>query len=643
MNFLSRLLQPSRLTKKRQWSPLLNQWTALLLCLLILVGAEMVLPAFSGGAAGTSQFNCTKLQEQVNSNPSSELPILRQQLKTNDQSVESIDYVGVDTTDLFAVPPGSPIIVRNPPYPYQYSTQACWGDQNQGDAILTVTSGPDIGQSTILMPQPPVGKKSHFWDGIVWNRTRDLAVEAEPPTPEVTTGGAPFGPGQIITIILKNLPTSPVTTNNSQGGSNLPIPAFNWALDPGLEQDMLNPLNEGRSATLKLPTKDENLAKVGITISYDNKIVGFVSFDKGAGPDGKWTHTVQPGESRFFRRASLPVSSRWISRFWAISATLVAYLGISGSVILFNKQTGNTQTGPSKQRGRKDWKRLFTYLNPIVLTAGPYGKASLARLQLLWFTIVVLSVLVYLLTLTGDLSDLPASVLALLGISAAGTVGTVGVDSARKRLSFVNWQWLNEQGWLTEADQYGGDKDKTKQVENYGTRTHWRDLLLDEGGVLNVYKFQLFFTSLLVGVFLILSGGSNLRGFRLPENFPQLLGVSNLFYVFGRSVQPTGYDELDSKITSLIGKEKLLKTSVSAPNDPSQRPELLDDYLLEARSAAGMTKVLFSDLAKTKFDDEPITDMSLLPPWAQIYEKGWLSLPTPAPPTPAPPPPVDPA
>jgi len=227
-------------------------------------------------------------------------------------------------------------------------------------------------------------------------------------------------------------------------------------------------------------------------------------------------------------------------------------------------------------------------------------------------------------------------VLALLGISAAGTVGTVGVDSARKRLSFVNWQWLNEQGWLTEADQYGGDKDKAKQAENYGTRTHWRDLLLDEGGVLNVYKFQLFFTSLLVGVFLILSGGSNLRGFRLPENFPQLLGVSNLFYVFGRSVQPTGYDELDRQITTLIDQEKALKSFVSSTPTPNQRPALLDEYLLEARSAAGMTKVVFSDLAKTKFDDEPITDMSLLPPWAQKYENEWLSLPTPAPPSPTP-------
>jgi hypothetical protein len=640
MYFLSRFRQPSSLPKNRQRSRLPKKWTAQLLCLLILVGAEMALPAFSQGAAGTSQPNCKQLQEQVNSRPPLQLPILRQRLTTTTNQVdangdvtkvseERIDFVDVEATDLFAVPPGSPLIVANPPYPYQYK-QACWGNQNRGDEILKITSGPGIGRSTILMPQPPGGKQSQIWDGMVWNRSRDLVVMAESPTPEVVGSSTSFDPGQPVKIRLKIQSTSPTTANNNQGGSNSPVPVFNWILDPGLESfAALTPTDGNKSVTLTLPAADKKLDKVGITIDYDGEKVGVVSFAKG--PDGKWTSKTQQSESLYFRRESLPVSSRWISRFWAILAALLAYLGISSSVYLFNARTGLVKLG-----GFKEWRHILTYLNPVVVTAGPYGKASLSRLQLLWFTIVVLSVLVYLLNLTGDLSDLPGSVLVLLGISAAGTVGTLGVDGAKNRLSFVNWQWLNDQGWLSEAEKYGDDDAKSKQAKNYGKQSHWRDLLLDEGGVVNVYKFQLLFTSLLVGVFLILSGGSNLRGFRLPENFPQLLGISNLFYVFGRSVQPTGFDDLGRQITSLIGKEKLLKTSVSKASDPIQRPELLDEYLLEARSAAGMTKVLFSDLADTKFDHKPpIEDKELLPPWAQKYENEWLSPSKPASPKPA--------
>jgi len=95
--------------------------------------------------------------------------------------------------------------------------------------------------------------------------------------------------------------------------------------------------------------------------------------------------------------------------------------------------------------------------------------------------------------------------------------------------------------------------------------------------------------------------------------------------VTGRSFQPTGFDELDTKITTLISKEKDLKTSVTNSSTPNLRPAPLDDYLLEAKLAAGMTKVVFSDLADTKFDhNSPITDHELLPPWAQKYGPDWL-------------------
>jgi len=622
MFFISRLRLRSRLLNKR---------TAVLLCLLILVGAQIAVPTFSLANEKTYQQICEKLQVQVNSNiPPRPLPIQRQRLRkiTNESggtvSNEEISFVDVSTSDLFAVPPGSPLIVLNPPYPYQY-TQACWGDEQ-----LSITADPGSERTVIMMPTPERMKqlKINFWQ-----RSRNLVVMAKLPTPNVGNSSpldTTFNPGERVDIRL-NVPTPTTTAKNTEDSGSPLDSKFQWSLatppaDPKASP-LLSPI-AGKFTRLTLPPSTDKTEEIRINIEYENENLGSILFEKKQG-ESKWTNRESGSKptSLYFWRDNLQVSSRRVSRFLAIIAALLAYIGISYSVYLFNTRTGEGLLGFKNWKSWKgaDWKRTLTYLNPVVMTAGPYGKASLSKLQLLWFTIIILSVLVYLLNLTGDLSDLPGNVLILLGISATGTIGAGLASNNKSRLSFVNWQWLNDQGWLSEDDQYGNPDAKSKQAENYGSQSRWRDLLLDEKGVVNVYKFQLLFTSLLVGVFLILSGGSNLRGFRLPENFPQLLGISNIFYVTGRSFQPTGFDELDTKITTLIAKEKDLKKTVSDSPDPKQRPEPLDDYLLEAKLAAGMTKVVFSDLAVTKFDhNSPILDNELLPPWAQKYGTDWL-------------------
>lgn len=622
MFFISRLRLRSRL---------LNKWTAVLLCLLILVGAQIAVPTFSLANEKTYQQICDDLKkQQVDSKISPRLlPIQRQRLSTitneggGKVTSEQIDFVDVTTSDLFAVPPSSPLFVSNPPYPYQYK-QACWGD-----VLLNLTPDSSSERTIIMMPDPEQLKqvKSKFW-----HRSENLLVIAKLPTPIVGNSSpseTTYNPGDKVEIRL-NVPTPTTTVKNPEVGNTTLDSKFKWSFAPSPPKDSKITLSQetGRFTILTIPPDTDKANEIRLKVEYDNESLGSILFKKRTDKP-IWTYQnleFQPS-SLYFLRGNLQVSSRRVSRFLAIIAALLAYIGISYSVYLFNTRTGEGLLGFKNWKSWKgaDWKRTLTYLNPVVMTAGPYGKASLSKLQLLWFTIIILSVLVYLLNLTGDLSDLPGSVLILLGISATGTIGAGLASNNKSRLSFVNWQWLNDQGWLSEDDQYGNPDAKSKQAENYGSQSRWRDLLLDEKGVVNVYKFQLLFTSLLVGVYLILSGGSNLRGFRLPENFPQLLGISNIFYVTGRSFQPTGFDELDTKITTLIAKEKDLKNSVSDSPDPKQRPEPLDDYLLEAKLAAGMTKVVFSDLAVTKFDhNSPILDNELLPPWAQKYGTDWL-------------------
>jgi len=72
------------------------------------------------------------------------------------------------------------------------------------------------------------------------------------------------------------------------------------------------------------------------------------------------------------------------------------------------------------------------------------------------------------------LSDISKDILLLLGISAAGAAGSKMAEISKKTLSFANWSWLCNQGWLTVAEaEMGRTSDPS--------RTHWGDLLKTDG------------------------------------------------------------------------------------------------------------------------------------------------------------------
>ncbi len=601
----------------------------LLISLQSLVGAGIAGTAIPLDGADSSKKACTELQMQVGQSTSTPLSIKRQRLESVADDAggssyrEKVSLVDVSTSDLFAAPPDSSLLVANPPYPYQFK-QACWGSEE-----LTFSQKPGSGLTVISMPS--LNRLKSLKIGL-WNRSNNLVAKALPPVAvfeDSSQLGKTFGPGRKLAITLNTPDVPDVPDVPATAGPSLDS-RFSWTLesipDMGDNNPSLLSVNTGTSTWLTFPTETNNVEKMIINYTFDNRSLGRIVFKRVNG-EPKWQLEPSSTEtsSLLFTRNNLHISSRTFAIVLATGCAVLAYVGISVCIYWFNSGTDENFKILTnwKQLNILSLSRILTYLNPVVMTSGSYGKASVSRLQLLWFTIIVMSLLIYLFSLTGDLSDLPGSILGLLGISASGTVASGIAGNSINRLSFQNWQWLNEQGWLTEAKNYGSPEAKKGLAKDFGHNSRLRDLLLDENGVVNVYKFQLLFTSFIVGVFLILSGGSNLRGFRLPENFPELLGISNMFYVFGRFVQPTGFAELNGKISLLIEKESELKKLASA--NPSQRPPCLDSYLLEARLAAGMTKVVFSDLADTKFDcNLSIADDELLPTWAQVYGKDWL-------------------
>jgi len=165
--------------------------------------------------------------------------------------------------------------------------------------------------------------------------------------------------------------------------------------------------------------------------------------------------------------------------------------------------------------------------NPLVITVGVHGRASLSNLQVFFFSLIVFWILTYHVAKELTLSDLSPHVLYLLGIGAAGTVGAKVTALSRQRLSLVNWAWLKRKGWIK------------KSIDPPARPPRWTDLITSED-TFDVYKFQTLVVSLIVGISLLASGlaaGSTggLESFIIPNSLLGLLGLSQAVNVTGKA------------------------------------------------------------------------------------------------------------
>jgi hypothetical protein len=253
--------------------------------------------------------------------------------------------------------------------------------------------------------------------------------------------------------------------------------------------------------------------------------------------------------------------------------------------------------------------------DPVTLTAGKGGKASLSKLQIFCFTLIVLGMLVYVLLRIGLFSGISEDILLLLGISAVGTAGSKVADVMKKRLSFENWSWLRNQGWLTVYEE-------GYSPPHQAPRANWGDLLKTDGE-LDVYSFQLVTFSVIVAIALILTDLSGLASFTLPQNILALLGLSNVVYIGGKVIAPS-VDELNKKMDLLRKAESdwfVQAAAIVTPlaEQPAKQqaaktaaPALYQAYLTVARDAARMLKTVYG-AEGTKFKSEPIQDSDLMP------------------------------
>ena len=240
---------------------------------------------------------------------------------------------------------------------------------------------------------------------------------------------------------------------------------------------------------------------------------------------------------------------------------------------------------------------LFRYFDPVYLTAGSDGKGSLSKLQILFFSLIVFGLLSYILARTGALSDLSSSILYLLGIAGVGSAVAKGTDEQKNRLSLDNRAWLVGKTWLPEAGWAAVNT------------ANWHDIITNDGGEFDVYRYQSCIFSLTVGGALLVTGVNELASFAIPQTLLGILGLSQAVYIGGKAVSTSAVAELNDAITSVRAAEKSYADALAKPStDADAAASLTKSTLIDYENSAKYAKGLFETLT-----DRHITDDQLKP------------------------------
>jgi hypothetical protein len=243
-------------------------------------------------------------------------------------------------------------------------------------------------------------------------------------------------------------------------------------------------------------------------------------------------------------QGTLSVATRWPALLAAIAVPLVALL-LAGSIAWRWRGRGQ-KTVP--------WSRVF---NLVWITRDSLGYASVSRLQMLFFTLVTLSLLSYIGMRTGFPPDVSSDVIVLMGIAAGGSVAAGLVGSTRAGLNPQNIAWLRKREWLRVV-----------------VDPHWSQLVMSKG-TLDIYRLQSVVFSLVVAVSLLQTGFYLLAFYDVPDGIMTLLGISQGTYVGGKLVEQAqalrAADEAVARAREADGRWQV-ELATARASDPGAAP-----------------------------------------------------------------------
>ncbi len=282
-----------------------------------------------------------------------------------------------------------------------------------------------------------------------------------------------------------------------------------------------------------------------------------VCVDRGAGTNLALenNHLV-----REFGRIPLYVSSLRLSAALGIGAALLLYVVLAlTAALLHRRQYEVARRAAERDSGRMVPAWRFA-LRPTVIAQDSFGFTSLARFQVLLFTLVLAGVYAYVASRTGSLPNLSNTVLALLGITLSGSTLARVIEGPV--VDTPNRIWLLGTGVI----------DPSPRVPR------WQDMLAGDGEI-DVTRVQALAFSLFAAVALVVNGTGDLEHFQIPEQLNYLIGLSQAVYVAGRALPRESAKRLNEEVRATREAE------AQAIANPGDAPAML--AFETARNALG--------------------------------------------------------
>lgn len=244
-------------------------------------------------------------------------------------------------------------------------------------------------------------------------------------------------------------------------------------------------------------------------------------------------------------RLPAPIRGRFASGLLVLCLVAIFYALLARAV----KRGGSdpaipleVQVAPGSKPKHGDAMPLLDRLNPLRITANPFGEGSLSNLQFFGFTLLIGSLAFYRWMLTGVLGAFPADLLILLGVSTGGSVAARVVQQ-RSGISEPARRDLTRRGWFT-----GSVKWRRPRLNH----------LLASAGHFDLSRMQAFLFSLVVAAYVLSSGIIDLGTVKIPTEMLSLMGLSQAIYIAGKAVAPAYVAAIEEGVEQLRTLEQQL-------------------------------------------------------------------------------------